>query len=65
MTQQQLVSRLRELKTVMLDVAAEMCYLGGFGEISERGMQLARSARIVEAWADELDSAPDAGEAEK
>ena len=56
MTRNQLVRRMRELKAKMLDVASEMDYFGGFGETSERGLFLARSAWILGVWADDLDN---------
>lgn len=56
-TPREIAARLRHLADSMLDIAAEMHYVGGFAEWAQHHVELAGAAHIAREWADGIDAA--------
>lgn len=55
-TKRQIARRLRTLANRMADVAADMDYVGGFGEMGLHGRELFGAARTAQQWAYEIEA---------
>lgn len=60
MTKDGLIEKMKALKEQMLDVAADMDFFGGFGEIRQHGLELAGAAGVLQTWIDGIESEKEA-----
>jgi hypothetical protein len=53
---QRIAERLRALSKDMIDLSADMEYVGGFGEMGQHGMELVGAGLMAESWAEAIEA---------